>query len=114
MPIRQNPESERVAKALGRCEKYAVPWAGVVFRSASVRYANRDDLLTGAGSKSAGAHWNPPGRVATVYTSLEIPTAVEEALAQHRYFGFPVETALPRVLVSIQARLADGGDKVRR
>ncbi len=62
-------------------------------------------MLTGIGSRSAGARWNSPGSVATVYTSLDIHTAVEEALAQHRYFGFRVETALPRVLVAIQARL---------
>ena len=43
--------------------------------------------------------------VATVYSSLEIHTAVEEALAHHRHFGFPVEMAVPRVLVAIQARL---------
>lgn len=113
-----HPESERLARALARCERHTLAWAGVVFRSASVRYANRDDLITGAGSKSAGARWNPPGSVATVYTSLEIPTAVEEALAHHRYFGFPVETALPRVLVSIQARLQRvldlGEQRVRR
>jgi RES domain-containing protein len=103
--MRHHAESERLARALARCEKYRLPWAGVIYRSASVRYANRDDLLTGIGSKSAGARWNPPGSVATVYTSLDIPTAVAEALAHHRYYGFAVETALPRVLVSIQARL---------
>jgi RES domain-containing protein len=98
-------ESERLARALARCEKYAGAWAGVVYRSASVRYANRDDLLTGAGSKSAGARWNPPGSAATVYTSLDFPTAIAEALAHHRYYGFAIETALPRVLVAIQVRL---------
>jgi RES domain-containing protein len=32
-------------------------------------------------------------------------TAVEETVAHHRYFGFPEETALPRVLVSIRVSL---------
>jgi RES domain-containing protein len=103
--MRRHAKSERLTGALARCEKHAVAWAGVVYRSASVRYANRDDLLTGAGSKSAGARWNPPRSVATVYTSHDIQTAVAEALAHHRYYGFTVETALPRVLVSIQIRL---------
>jgi RES domain-containing protein len=103
--MRRHAESERLARALARCEKHAGPWAGVVYRSASVRYANRDDLLTGAGSKSTGARWNPPDSAATVYTSLDIQTAVAEALAHHRYYGFAVERALPRVLVSIQVRL---------
>lgn len=103
--MRRHVKSERLTRALARCEKHAVAWAGVVYRSASVRYANGDDLLTGAGSKSAGARWNPPGSVATVYTSHDIHTAVAEALAHHRYYSFAIETALPRVLVSIQVRL---------
>jgi filamentous hemagglutinin len=43
--------------------------------------------------------------VATVYTSLDIQTAMAEALAHHRYYGFAIEKAWPRVLVSIQVRL---------
>ncbi len=74
----------------------------MVYRSASVAYANRDDLLTGLGAKIAGARWNPPNGMATVYSSLSIQTATEEALAHHRYFGFPIETALPKVIVSIR------------
>jgi RES domain-containing protein len=103
--MRRHSQSEPLARALARCEKYREPWAGVVYRSASVRYANRDDLLAGAGSKSEGARWNPPASVATVYTSLDLHTALAEAFAHHRYYGFAVEKALPRVLVSIQVRL---------
>jgi RES domain-containing protein len=103
--MRRHRESERLTKALVRCEKYGKPWAGVLYRSAAVRYANRDDVLSGAGSKSAGARWNPPRSVATVYTSLDVQTAVVETLAHHRYYGFAVEKALPRVLISVQARL---------
>src|SRR5437868_10652498 len=100
-----HPESSRLEGALRRCLKAAVVWNGVVYRSASVRYANRDDLLTGAGSKAEGARWNPPGSVATLYTSVEMQTALQEILAQNRYYGFPEETALPRVLVSVRVSL---------
>src|SRR6266446_1203069 len=103
--MHQHPESPRLMRGLGKCAKFAVSWSGVVFRSASVAYANRDDLLTGAGAKQAGARWNPPNSVATVYTSLEIQTATGEALSHHRYFGFPLETALPRVMVAIRVNL---------
>jgi RES domain-containing protein len=99
------PESRHLARALERCGKLAAPWSGVVYRSASPRYANRDDLLTGVGAKHAGARWNPPQSFATVYTSLEIATAVAEALAHHRYYGLSEEKALPRVLVSIRVHL---------
>ena len=70
--MRPHAESERLARALARCEKHTESWGGVVYRSTSVRYANRDDLLTGAGSKTARARWNPPGGMAAVYTSLDI------------------------------------------
>jgi RES domain-containing protein len=103
--VDQHPESPHFQRGMGKCAKFTAPWSGIVFRSASVAYANRDDLLTGAGAKQTGARWNPPKSVATVYTSLEIQTATEEALAHHRYFGFPVEKALPRVMVAIQANL---------
>jgi RES domain-containing protein len=105
MPIRPHSDSVRLKAAIQRCLRVAIPWTGTVYRTASVRYANRDDLLTGAGSKQDGARWNPPGSVATLYTSLEIQTAIEETLAHNRYYGFPEETALPRVLVAIQTNL---------
>jgi hypothetical protein len=68
-----------------------------VFPSASVRYANRDDFLTGVGAKAAGERWNPPASFATVYTSLTPETATVEALEHYRHFHLPVEKALPRV-----------------
>src|SRR5262245_6270381 len=43
--------------------------------------------------------------MATVYASLEPQTTVAGAFAHHRYYGLPLETALPRVLVSIQVVL---------
>jgi RES domain-containing protein len=79
---------------------------GVVYRSASPRYANKDDLLTGLGSKSAGARWNPPKSFATVYSSLDPHTALDEVLAHYRYFNIPIESAMPRVTVSVRVRLA--------
>lgn len=103
--VERHAEFAQLKNRLTRCARFAAPWAGVVFRSASVAYANRDDLLTGMGARQAGARWNPPNSMATVYTSLEIATATEEALAHHRYFGFAVETALPRVLVSVRVSL---------
>jgi len=78
----------------------------VVYRSASPRYANKDDLLTGVGSKTAGARWNPPKSFPTVYSSLDPHTALDEVLAHFRYYGIPIESAMPRVTVSVRVRLA--------
>jgi len=103
--MNQHAESPDLKRALGRCKRFALSWSGIVYRSSSVPYSNRDDLLTGAGAKQAGARWNPPGSVATVYASLEMTTAYEEALAHHRYYGLPLHSALPRVMVSFRANL---------
>jgi RES domain-containing protein len=116
--MRLHPETDRLRTALERCKPCLVAWSGELFRSASPKYANKDDLITGAGSKAAGARWNPPGSFHTVYASLEVETAVAEALQHFRHYGLPVSKAMPRVIVAIEAKLErvldlrDGG--VRR
>jgi len=100
-----HPESDRLRRALERCASRAVRWSGVVYRSASPRYSNEDDLLTGVGSKTAGARWNPPKSFPTVYSSLDPHTALDEVLAHFRYYEIPIESAMPRVVVSFSVRL---------
>lgn len=103
--MREHPQFDRLARGLQRSLSLATSWRGVLFRSASPRYANKDDVITGAGSKAAGARWNPPGRFRTVYTSLDVETAVAEALAHFRHYGLPMARAMPRVIVSLEAQL---------
>jgi len=79
-----HPEFPQLAKAIQRCLALAVPWSGTVYRIASTRYANANDLQTGVGSRGAGGRWNPLGSFATVYASLDIHTAADEVLASHR------------------------------
>jgi RES domain-containing protein len=105
-----HPESNRLRHAIERCDSRAVRWSGVVYRSASPRYATNDDLLTGVDSGIAGGRWNPPKSFPTVYSSLDPHTALDEVLAHFRYLGFPIESAMPRVTVSVRARLARGLD----
>src|SRR5437763_4540035 len=71
----QHPDSDRLSRALERCLSVAVSWKGEVYRSASPRYGNKDDLLTGAGSKTAGARWNPPNSFRTEWEGLLVPSA---------------------------------------
>ncbi len=101
-----HPEFDRLRHAIERGASRAVRWSGVVYRSASPRYANKDDLLTGVGSKTAGGRWNPPKSFPTVYSSLDPHTALDEVLAHYRYYGFPIASAMPRVTVSVRVRLA--------
>jgi RES domain-containing protein len=103
--MKKHPESVRLQSALAKCLAHAAPWKGELYRSASPKYANKDDIITGAGSKAAGARWNPPGIFHTVYASLEVETAVAEALQHFRYYGLPVSKAMPRVIVALEAKL---------
>ncbi len=100
-----HPEFNRFLHAIERGAWRAIHWSGVVYRSTSPRYANKEDLVTGMGSKTAGGRWNPPNSFPTVYTSVDPHTALDEVLAHYRYYGFPIESAMPRVTVSVRVRL---------
>lgn len=116
-PVILHPETDRLRRGLQRCAPHSVSWKGVAYRSASLRYANSDDLLTGLGSKSVGARWNPPRSFPAVYTSLDPHTALDEVLAHFRYYNLPIETAMPRVTVSLRwqlSRLLDFNDGATR
>lgn len=82
----------------------ARPFEGVTFRSCSPRYAKEPDVLRGEGSRRFGGRWNPIG-LAALYMSLTPEVAMAETLAHHRYYGLPVETAMPRVFVAIEVGL---------
>lgn len=67
-------------------------------------YATEADLLTGEGSRLYGGRWNPKG-IAVIYASLTPETAMAETLAHHRYYGIPIEDAMPRTFVAIEVKL---------
>jgi RES domain-containing protein len=100
-----HPESERLARALARCEPLAEEWAGFVYRSASPEYANRDDLITGAGAKTTGGRWSPRESFHAVYASLDFETAAAETMAHYRRFRIPEHMALPRLFAALEVRL---------
>jgi RES domain-containing protein len=87
---------------MAKCAARSNSWSGEVYRSASPRYANKDDLLTGAGSKTAGGRWNPPNSFRTIYTSLDPHTALDEVLAHFVYYRLPIARAMPRVIVALE------------
>jgi RES domain-containing protein len=100
-----HPDTSRLIRALSRCGGDAVEWSGVVYRSTDVRYANKDDVLTGVGSKRTGARWNAPNSFRTVYTSLDLQTALEESLAHCRYYELSPTTLTPRVFLAVRVHL---------
>src|ERR1700675_2190231 len=99
-----SPTLAQLKSRLSQLLSTATPLAGSVYRSTTPEYAKETDLLTGEGSRRFGGRWNPIG-IAVIYASLTPETAMAEALAHSRYFGIPVEDAMPRTFVAIEARL---------
>ncbi len=79
------------------------PWKGTLFRFQTVDFPKPKDVLSGAGARERGGRWNPPG-LTTIYGSTTDTTALEECKANDRYYG--VETKSPRLVVTIEVRLA--------
>jgi RES domain-containing protein len=77
---------------------------GTVYRSATPKYANTSDLLSGEGSRRNGAGWNPVG-VAAVYGSFTPQTALAETLAHANYYRLPIHASMPRTFVAIEFKL---------
>jgi RES domain-containing protein len=99
-----DPTPEQLQTRLARLVASAVPFEGVVYRSSTPKYATEADLLTGEGSRRFGGRWNPVG-IAMVYASLTPETAMAETLAHNRYYGVPIEDAMPRTFVAIEVTL---------
>jgi RES domain-containing protein len=103
-----SPESEpgvqELFDAIASCVRNAVALDEVVYRSASVRFANAVDFLSGAGAAAFGGRWNPRG-IEAVYASLSIQTATSEAYQNILKHGFSASSIRPRVFAGAQARL---------
>jgi RES domain-containing protein len=98
------PTLEQLKTRLSQLLSSAAPFAQVVYRSSTPKYAKETDLLTGEGSRRFGGRWNPIG-IAAVYASLTPEIAMAEALANNRYFRIPIEDAMPRTFVAIEASI---------
>lgn len=99
--MRTDPDSNLLQRRLEQCLGSASAWQGVFYRATTIEYSNRRDLLSGLGSRLAGARWTPPGLFAAVYGCLEPETAMSEALANYREFGIPLSQAMPLVFVAV-------------
>ena len=112
------PTLEKIQKRLGSLVADAIAFDGVVYRSSTPEYASASDLISGIGSKLHVQRWNPAG-IAVVYASLTPEAAMMETLAHYRYFGIPIEDAMPRMFVAIQVKVSSvldlrGPESVRR
>jgi RES domain-containing protein len=78
---------------------------GILYRAASVRRSNPDDLVAGIGSLLTGGRWTPPGAFRAVYASRDEVTALDEAWQQNLRLGVPTWMALPLVVTALEVDL---------
>jgi RES domain-containing protein len=103
----QHPDTDDLKAKLELCIRFSAAWAGAAYRFVTVPYSNRQDLLSGAGSRKHGGRWNPPDQFNVVYGSLEPNTAVAEALGTLNGFGVPPAKTRPRVFAAVSFRLQE-------
>src|SRR5262249_39582079 len=85
--LRPHPDSDRIAKGVGRCLPLVVSWSGELFRATSQDYANQRDVGTGEGSRKAGGRFNGKGSYAALYNALGMAAATSESAACSRQQG---------------------------
>jgi RES domain-containing protein len=98
------PEVQALFDIIAKQRLAPTTFEGVLYRSVGTRYANEKDFLTGAGAAYYGGRWNPP-RLAAVYGSMEIDTAVAEAFQNFPQAGFSLSAIRPRVIAAVDAKL---------
>jgi RES domain-containing protein len=99
-------EGSALAKRLvGKLDVLGGSFTGTVFRFIAPKYSAVDEMFAGEGPRHADGRWLAKGRIPAAYTSLLPETALAEALASNRYFGFPDAKSVPLVFVTAEAKL---------
>ena len=101
-----HPDSPRLSRGIRRCVPLSTRFTGILYRVASVRRANPEDLVAGMGSLLTGGRWTPPGAFRAVYASLDEATALDEARQQNVRQSVPTWMALPLVVTAIEVELS--------
>lgn len=89
----------------GKLDEFAGPFTGMVFRFIAPKYSDVDEMFAGKGPLYADGRWLAKGHCLATYTALLPETALAEALASTRYYGFPDAKSAPLVFVTAEAKL---------
>lgn len=81
------PGVQELYDAIAECRSRAVPYHGIVMRSATIRFATAKDFLSGNGAAKSGGRWNPRG-IKAIYSSTSPVTAALEAYQNFVDYGF--------------------------
>ena len=104
MPRAELPEVQALFDRISALADRAVGLHEIVFRSATIQFAARMQMLSGSGASEFGGRWNRKGS-STVYASLDIHTAVDEAYPEFKRAGFSPTAIRPRVFVGAEIHL---------
>jgi RES domain-containing protein len=80
--------------------------SATVYRFINPKHAKPDDIVSGKGGFKASGRWHLKGNIPVTYTSLDPETALSETLGNARYYNLPLNTDLPRMLVSLSVDLS--------
>jgi RES domain-containing protein len=89
----------------GKLDELAEPFTGTVFRFIAPKYSSVDDMFAGKGPLFADGRWLAKGHCLATYTAILPETALAEALASTRYYGFPDAKSAPLVFVTAEVKL---------
>lgn len=103
--ITHRKRSGLVKRLAGKISELSVPFGGTVFRFVAPKYSSVSEMFAGKGSLYADGRWLAKGMKLATYTSLLPETALAEALASNRYYGFPDAKSAPLVFVTAEAKL---------
>ncbi len=103
MNSQESPEVLELFSRIKNCAPNVVAFAGVVFRSVGLRFANEEDILSGDGAATFGGRWSPR-RLSAVYMSLKVETATLESYQNLLKTGFRPEDFRPRLLIGARVR----------
>lgn len=81
------------------------PFEGPVFRFVKPKQSSVKAMFAGKGPRYNSGRWLLKGGKLATYTSLLPETALVEALAASRYYGFPESSAAPLVFVTARVKL---------
>jgi len=84
---------------------FHLPFEGSVFRFIKPGQSSVKAMFTGKGPRYNSGRWLLKGNKLATYTSLLPETALAEALAASRYYGFPESSAAPLKPATLQVFL---------
>lgn len=101
-----HPDRLEILRRLeNRVDEWVGDFAQTVFRFVKPRYSSATEMFAGRGPVYANGRWLVQCPKLACYTSLFAETALAEALAANRYYGFPDERSAPLVFVTASAQM---------